>query len=130
VFQQVRGRRQTHEGAATVSTRPDHALFEPEYCLEGILRCQVKGCGELFIAAAHIRTLARELAAEGRPTKWLPTPAAEGARRREHAEAHVGRCEATLDLATGFFLLAEHLRPEPKPVTAADHGFEDETRRF
>jgi hypothetical protein len=106
-----------------MSTRPDHALFRPEYCLEGILRCQVKGCGALFIAAAHIRTLASELFAEGRPTKWLGTPSAEDARRRSHAETHVQRGEATLDRFNGFFLLAEHLRPKPKLVTAADHGF-------
>ena len=111
-----------------MSARPDHALFEPEYCLSGILRCQVKGCGELFITTAHIRSLAKALAAEGRPTRWLGTSEVEQERRRAHAEAHVRRCEATLDQATGFFLVAEHLRPQPKLVTAADHGFKPEMK--
>ncbi len=115
------------EGTATMSTRPDHALFEPEYCLPGILRCQAKGCGELFITSKHIRSLTKELKAEGRPTKWLGTVEAEQQRRRVHAEAHVRRCEVTLDRATGFFLLAKHLRPTPKAVTAADFGFTRES---
>jgi hypothetical protein len=106
-----------------MSARPEHALFQPEYCLAGILRCRVKACGELFQTGASIRALKAHLEAEGRPTKWLPTPAAEDARRRQHAEEHVRRCEATLDQATGFFLVAEHLRPQPKAVTAADFGF-------
>jgi hypothetical protein len=121
---------QTHEAsesAATMRTRPEHALFRPEYCLPGILRCQVKGCGELFVAAAHLRSLKTELTAETRPTKWIPAPSDEDARRRQHAEAHVRACEATLDSATGYFLVAIHLRAQPKLVTAADFGFKLET---
>jgi len=104
-----------------VRKRPEYALFEQEFSLPGILRCQVEGCGELFITAAHIRSTAAELFAEGRGTKWLGTPEVEDARRRQHAERHVQLGEATLDRYNGFFLLAEHLRPTP--VTAADHGF-------
>ena len=118
--------RQTHEateGPARMRTRPEHALFEPAFCLPGILRCQVKGCGELFIAAAHVQALKSELAAEGRPTKWLGAPDAENARRRQHAETHLQHGEATLDRFNGFFLLATHLRPKPRALTAADHGF-------
>jgi hypothetical protein len=96
-------------------------LFRPDPWLPGILKCAV--CYEVFITAAHIRSLTRELAAEGRPTKWIGTPKAEQDRRRAHAEAHVRACQATLDQSTGFFLLAEHLRPTPKLVTAADFGF-------
>src|SRR5690349_3410874 len=96
--------------------RPDHALFKPEYCLEGVLRCQVKGCGELFQTSESLRSCIED-------TKRLPTPEVEQTRRRKHAEAHVRAGEATLDGSTGFFLLATHLRWQPKRLTAADHGF-------
>ena len=100
----------------------EHRLFRPDVCLPGILKCAV--CGEAFITAAWIRSLATELKAEGRPTTWLGTPEAAQQRRRAHAEWHVGRCEATLDRMSGRFLLAVHLRPKPK--TASDYGFKAE----
>jgi len=105
------------------STRPDHALFKPEYCLEGIVRCQVNGCGALFQTGESLRACIASLRAQGKSTKCFPTPEVEQTRRRKHAEAHVRAGEATLDGSTGFFLLAEHLRWRPKRLTAADHGF-------
>ena len=107
------------------STRPDHSLFRTDPILSGMLKCAV--CYELFQTAASLQSLITDLRAHGKSTKHLPTPETEAARRRQHAEAHVRRCEATLDTATGYFRLAEHLRPTPKPVTAADHGFKPET---
>ena len=101
------------------TTTAEHRLFRPHVCLPGILKCAV--CCEVFITPAWIRSLTRELAAEGRPTKWLDTPEAEQQRRRRHAERHVERGEATLDRTTGLFLIAIHLRPKPK--TASDYGF-------
>jgi len=106
-----------------MSTRPDHALFKPEYCLEGILRCRVQGCGELFQTSESLRSLIADLKAQGKSLRHLPTPDVEATRRRKHAERHVQHGEATLDGMTGFFLLAQHLRPTPKAVTAADFGF-------
>ena len=103
--------------------RPDHALFRPEYCLEGILRCRVKGCGELFQTGESLRSCIADLEAQGKRPTYLPTPEIEHARRRQHAERHVEAGEATLDRFNGFFLLAEHLRAKPKVLTAADHGF-------
>jgi len=87
------------------------------------MRCRVKGCGELFQTGPSLRSLIASLKAQGKTLRHLPPPEIEQTRRRQHAEAHVRRCEATLDQRTGFFLLAEHLRWQPKRLTAADHGF-------
>jgi len=105
-------------------TRPEYALFRSDLYLPGILKCAV--CQELFQTAASLRSSIADLQAQGKSTRYLPTPAAEDARRRHHAEAHVRHCEATFDGATGFFLVAEHLRPKPKLVTAAYYGFSKE----
>lgn len=93
-------------------------LFYAVPSLPGILKCAVAKCDELFISAAHISALTKELKAEGTSTSWLPKAAAESARRRTHAQHHVKRCEA-IYANDGYF----RLPPVPVPITASDFGF-------
>jgi hypothetical protein len=92
-------------------------LFYPVPSLPGILKCAK--CDALFITAAHIHALTKELKAEGTATNWLPDAGAEAARRRAHAQDHVKRSEATY-ADDGYFRLPP---VAPAPVTARDFGF-------
>lgn len=112
---------ETSEGATTMNARPEFALFRTDPYLPGILKCAV--CQELFQTAESLRSCIADLKARGKSTRCFPTPEGEHARRRQHAERHVEAGEATLDRMNGFFVLAEHLRPTPKVLTAADHRF-------
>jgi hypothetical protein len=100
-----------------IATPLGERLFYPHPALPGILKCAK--CDELFISASHIQSLRKELRAEGTPTNWLPTPNAESARRRTHAQNHLKRCEATY-ADDGYFRLPP---VAPAPTTARDFGF-------
>src|SRR5437870_4164180 len=91
-------------------------LFYPHPALPGILKCAK--CDALFITAAYILSLKKELKTEGGPTHWIPKASAESARRRTHAQNHVKRCEATY-ASDGYF----RLPAVPVPTTARDFGF-------
>ena len=92
-------------------------LFYPAPAVSGILKCAK--CDALFITAAHILSLKKELKAEGGLTHWIPKASAESERRRVHAQNHVRRGQATY-ADDGFYRLPY---VAPAAVTARDFGF-------
>jgi hypothetical protein len=97
-------------------------LFYPHPVLPGILKCAK--CDALFITATWLRALRLELKAESRPTRWIPKQNTEVERRRQHAQNHVKRCEATY-ADDGYFRLPY---VAPAQTTARDFGFTGFTR--
>jgi len=94
-------------------------LFYPAPAVPGVLKCAIPKCDALFITAAYIRELRRDLKAEGGLTHWIPKANAETERRRLHAQSHVRRGQATY-ASDGYFRLPY---VAPVALTARDFGF-------